>query len=59
VGYRWYDAHGVTPAYPFGHGLSYTQFTYDKNSLVIEKEPHRSVRIKVKNTGKLKGKEVV
>jgi beta-glucosidase len=24
VGYRWYDAHSVAPAYPFGHGLSYT-----------------------------------
>lgn len=28
-GYRWYDENGVTPQYPFGHGLSYTKFTYD------------------------------
>jgi beta-glucosidase len=59
VGYRWYDAHNVVPAFPFGHGLSYTQFTYDKNSMKFEKEPNRSVRIKVTNTGKVKGKEVV
>lgn len=60
MGYRWYDAHNVTPAYPFGHGLSYTQFMYDQSSLKVEDTPSsKSVSIKVKNIGKRQGKEVV
>lgn len=54
VGYRWYDAVQKQVAYPFGHGLSYTQFTY--SDLAIENE---TVRCTVTNAGKCAGKEVV
>jgi len=44
--------------YPFGHGLSYTQFEYE-NLVVKPKANGISVKIDVKNIGKLTGKEVV
>lgn len=28
IDYRWFDANNIEPRYPFGHGLSYTEFTY-------------------------------
>merc|ERR1712113_331589 len=46
VGYRWYDVHNVTPAYPFGHGLSYTTIEY--GALKVN---GRTVTCTVKNTG--------
>jgi len=33
-GYRWYDAHNVTPAFPFGFGLGYGSFSYSDLSVV-------------------------
>jgi len=53
VGYRWYSAHGATPAFAFGHGLSYTQFEY--SDLRIQE---RSISCVVKNIGEVDGAEV-
>lgn len=57
IGYRYYDRNGIIPAFPFGYGLSYTNFEYIKDSMNIDR--NRRVTIVVKNTGKTFGKEVV
>jgi beta-glucosidase len=62
VGYRWYDTKKIEPQYPFGYGLSYTNFsishfsadkkTYGKNGAIRAK-------FTIKNTGSSYGGEVV
>ncbi|MFE7392704.1 glycoside hydrolase family 3 C-terminal domain-containing protein [Streptomyces sp. NPDC057582] len=61
MGYRWYDANNAKPAFPFGFGLSYTDFTMSK--LVVTPETSDGtkpvkVRFFVENTGKVAGAEV-
>ncbi len=51
-----------TPLYPFGYGLSYTQFEYSNLKLSansFSKDGKIEVSVDIKNTGKIKGKEVV
>lgn len=62
VGYRWLDKQKIKPLFSFGHGLSYTTFSYGKvkaNKKKIEKDENITFSIKIKNTGEQKGKEVV
>jgi beta-glucosidase len=57
VGYKWFDRQGLKPLFPFGHGLSYTEFAY--SDLVAEPDHGRvRLRFKVSNVGKLAGKDV-
>ncbi|MFF4583012.1 beta-glucosidase [Streptomyces sp. NPDC001389] len=57
-GYRWYDKQGVTPLFPFGHGLSYT--TFDYRDLAVERtSTGAAVRVTVRNSGPVAGKETV
>ena len=57
VGYRYYDSFNVEPRYPFGYGLSYTEFGMDAS---VEVEgTNIKVKAKVGNTGNYNGKEVV
>ena len=58
VGYRWYDAKAETPLFPFGYGLSYTTFELGSLEIVGAGE-RRVVQVRVKNTGRRAGAEVV
>lgn len=62
VGYRWYDTKNIKPLYSFGHGISYTTYAYSKPSISgksISENGELTISVKVKNTGKVKGKETV
>lgn len=63
VGYRWADKQKkVKPLFPFGHGLSYTTFVYDKptaDSKTMSADGTLTVKVTVKNTGTREGQEVV
>ncbi len=62
VGYRYYDTKEIEPLFPFGHGLSYTTFTYSDMRLssnhMTDKE-NLTVSLKVTNTGTCDGAEIV
>ena len=62
VGYRWYEARQIPVRWAFGHGLSYTSFSYGPLSLSCDKMEDKStvtVSVPVTNTGDRAGKEVV
>jgi beta-glucosidase len=59
VGYRYYETFKVKPAYEFGYGLSYTNFTYTNIKLSSPKFNGKlTVTVDVKNNGTVAGKEV-
>lgn len=62
VGYRYYDKKEMDVLFPFGYGLSYSTFEY--SDLVLDKKEMTDqdilrVSVKVRNTGKVSGKEIV
>ncbi len=62
VGYRYYDKREMEVLFPFGHGLSYTDFAYSNlhvSADTIRDTDTLTVSVDVKNTGKTAGKEVV
>ncbi len=57
VGYKWYDAHNLTPAFPFGYGLSYTSFRYGPLHVALAPGPNEvaTATVDVTNTGTRSG----
>lgn len=58
VGYRYYDSFGAEPRWPFGYGLSYTDFDVKTTSVTLDKTIV-TVDAEVTNTGSTAGREVV
>ena len=58
VGYRYFDSFGVPVRYGFGFGRSYTSFSTETEQVTVDGKTV-TVRVAVKNTGSLAGKEVV
>ncbi|MGE1128909.1 beta-glucosidase family protein [Bacillus wiedmannii] len=62
IGYRYYDTLNIEPLFPFGFGLSYTTFEYLEISVdkkEIYDDEFVKVMVKVRNTGKVTGKEII
>ncbi len=58
VGYKWFELKNHQPLFPFGFGLSYTDFAYSDLKTDV-KNGQLSVSFSVKNTGAVAGKDVV
>jgi len=62
VGYRWFDTKNIDPLYPFGYGLSYTNFEFSDlktNQKTYTSNDSIEVTFNIKNTGNVDGKEVI
>ncbi len=59
VGYRYYEKEGVKPAFPFGYGLSYTNFVLENRRLRSVSLDGVTFEVDVHNTGAVAGAEVV
>ena len=57
MGYRWYDQQKITPLFSFGHGLSYTKFSYSDLDIRPDQDG-LELSFEVRNTGSAKGSEV-
>lgn len=58
IGYRWYEATGQRPLFPFGYGLSYTRFAYSQVRLSSSRDGGRTLTATITNIGRQAGAEV-
>lgn len=58
IGYRWFARTGKAPLFPFGYGLSYTQFRYSGLKVEKTKDGGLDVHLRLTNTGPVDGEEV-
>lgn len=62
VGYRWHDTKKIPALFPFGHGLSYTTFSYGKATLSAKEmsaDGSLTITVPITNIGSIEGKETV
>ena len=67
IGYRWFEQQNIAPIFPFGHGLSYSQFTFSDISLSTQQVTQEqldnneplTIAVTVTNSGSVDGAEVV
>ena len=58
IGYKWYDKKNIEPLFPFGHGLTYSNFELKKVS-VLKEEHKLEIKVKLKNIGDFSASETV
>ena len=58
MGYRYYDAHNITPLFPFGFGLSYTTYKYSNLKITAGSGNTATVSFDITNTGSRSGSEI-
>ena len=62
VGYRWYEEKNIEPLYPFGFGLSYSEFKYDELWAIkanFNSEEDVLVKVSISNVSDIRGKEII
>lgn len=63
VGYRWFDEKNIEPLYPFGYGMSYTDFQYESanasKEIMVGSKDSIAIEVEIENTGERPGSEIV